>query len=88
MATDHDYRWNGDQIPQPGSVTRTGSDGRTRYVNKGVQRARKAARRLQAEARNSVTRPENRRQFARDHGYPRVSAMHAAGVFPIVDDGN
>lgn len=87
MATDHDYRWNGDQIPQPGSVTRS-LNGGIQYVNKGVRRARKAARRLQAEARNSVTRPENRRQFARDHGYPRVSAMHAAGVFPIVDDGN
>lgn len=87
MAETGDYRWNGDQIPQPGSVTRARSGG-IQYVNKGVQRARRAARRENAETRNARTRPENRRQFARDHGYPRVSAMHAAGVFPIVDDGN
>lgn len=87
MAETETYRWDGAYDAIQGAISYT-SAGVVRYKNKGVQRARKAARRLQAEARNSITRPENRRQFARDHGYPRVSAMHAAGVFPIVDDGN
>jgi hypothetical protein len=80
MATENEtYRWNGAQPVNPGAVTRTLSNGRTSYLNKGVQRARRAARRLQGEARDALTAPERRRKTARAAGFRRHSDRIRAG---------
>lgn len=57
------YNWNG-AYGEPGS---SGLNGRTTKVNgnKGIMRARRAAKRAEAEARNATTLPERRRKNRR-----------------------
>jgi hypothetical protein len=56
------YRWNGPMYPIQGAVTYRDGQGVTRYKNKGIMRAIKAAKRQEAEERNALTPPERQRK--------------------------
>lgn len=55
---------------QPKTDPRTGHRLRP---NKGIARAYRALKRLEAERRNEATHPERRRSYARSAGYSRNS---------------
>ncbi len=71
-------KWDGAYEPVQGAISYT-SAGVMQYKNKGVQRARKALRRAQAQARDALTAPERRRKAARAAGFRRHSERIRAG---------